>query len=501
LTVELINKLADALNSHDIVYCHWKSNFSLERALSGELDLDLLVERKALSQCMNILLQLGFKSADVKWGPDTPPAVFHFYGFDDREDQIIHVHLFSNILSGESFVKSHLFPFERMLFENTVDTRNIKTVSKPAELALFVLRTFIKYGSLLDLVYLLRDPNAITQEVRWLLADKDSVRAWRLLEKYCPVIDEQLYNQCIDALNQPRSLTRKLLLSWRVRRRLRIYAKHSVLKRATTYLHLLTGQALRRLNNNKKNKVLRSGGAVIAIVGPEATGKSTLVFESSRWLGSVFAVRVIHAGKPPSSWLTLPVNKFLPFIRRSMPRLRTTRIEGGGVAATSDRTTTKTMGLNSLVYAFRANVLAWDRRNLLLKNRRAAASGEIVICDRYPSAKVGVMDSRRLQEDPSNEGIVARIYNRLARLEQRLYAQISPPDIVLRLKVSVETAKQRNRDRVKSDKESDDYLEFRHLQNQNWWHMNGVKYVYDIDTGGSLEETILIVKKAIWEVL
>jgi thymidylate kinase len=145
-------------------------------------------------------------------------------------------------------------------------------------------------------------------------------------------------------------------------------------------------------------------------------------------------------------------------------------------------------------------ILAWERRQLLVRARRAAANGEIVICDRYPSETIGVMDSPRLCEQPTQRGLAPAIFNWLAQLEQRLYKQIPPPDIVLRLNVSVETALQRNRDRFKPGKETDAYVASRHRQTREW-HKFGTTYIHNIDTEQSLAETICSVKKAIWESL
>jgi len=72
--------------------------------------------------------------------------------------------------------------------------------------------------------------------------------------------------------------------------------------------------------------------------------------------------------------------------------------------------------------------------------------------------------------------------------------------MVLKLKVSIETARQRNRDRIKLDKETDAYLEARHRQSREWC-MAGTKYLYEIDTEQSLPNTILTVKRKIWEVI
>ena len=495
LTLELIGRLVEALNTEKVVYCHWKSNLFLAQALSGKMDLDLLVDRRSLPQALTILTNLGFKHAIVKWGPGTP-GVSHYYGFDPQTGQLAHVHLFSSVLTGESFVKSHLFPFEPMLLENADYFGQIRVTPKPAELVLFILRTFIKYSSPLDLMYLLRNSGDIRTELRWLQSGSDISEALYLLEKYCPVIDEPLFIESINTLNGTSSLVKRLMVAQRIRWRLRVYAKHTGSSRILAYIRWLWGQGQRRLGGKRKNKMLHAGGMVIAFVGCEATGKSTLVSACGDWLSDAFAVKMVHAGKPPSSWLTLPVNIVLPLLRRVLPRLRITRLKGYDSSVSRTESQLKVEGLASLIYALRSVTLAWDRRQLLLKTRRLAANGEIVICDRYPSETIGAMDSPHLRENPKG-GIISAVYNWLVRLEHRLYKQIPPPDIVLRLKVSIETAKRRNRERIKADKENDTYIEFRHRQSGEW-HRSGTKYTHDIDTEKPLAETILSVKKTIW---
>ncbi len=500
MILELIELLTDALSSQGVAYCHWKSNFSLAKALSGETDLDLLVDRRSLPQGVAILRGLGFRPAAVKWGPGLPPGVYHYYGLDRQTGQLVHVHLFSRIITGESFIKSHQLPFEEMLLENTRKVQGIPVPSKSAELVLFILRTFIKYGSFLDLIYLVRDRGNIEKELRWLRETNDLSEPLQLLKQYCPVIDETLFIKCLDSLSPDGSAVKRTMLAQRVRRRLRMYARYSAIRRALSYVHLLWGQGWRRILGNKKSKLLRSGGAIIAFIGPEATGKSTLAAECERWLGGVFAVRHVHAGKPPPSWLTQPVRWLVPLMRKSLPRLRSTRIAGRNFSAGTNPSESKPPSLIDLIYGVRAVTVAWDRRNLLVKTRRAATKGEIVICDRYPSEAVGAMDSRRLHESQTKRGLMASIYNSLARLEARLYRQIPPPDIVLRLKVSIETAKRRNRERIKADKESDAYLEARHRHGGDW-RMTGVKCLCDVDTEDCMAETVLSVKKIIWDAL
>ena len=255
----------------------------------------------------------------------------------------------------------------------------------------------------------------------------------------------------------------------------------------------------RKCGSEKKNKFFNPGGIFIAIVGPDAPGKSPFFSERSRWLGETFLVRNVHAGKPPISWITAPFNLLLHLARRFLPQFRTTNRNNRYLSAEAN-TSRKASRLADLLYAFRAVILAWDRRNVLLKAWRTAAKGDIVICDRYPSNIIGAMDSPRLMDIPRSKGWLSFVQKKLAKLEQRLYAQISPPDLVLRLQVSLETAIERNRLREKAGGEPDQFIKLRHRHSPQW-HRTDTDRVFDVDTEQPLSDTLRQVKELVWQSL
>lgn len=498
LSTNLVDCLLETFNNERINYCHWKSNIDLAQATSGEMDLDFLIGRESFQHVISILSRLGFKPTMVRWGANSP-GISHYYGYDPVADRFAHVHLFSRVLTGESFLKSHLLPFESMLLQNTRYDGRMRVTSKSAELVLFTIRTYIKYGSLLDLVYLYKKTEKIKSELNWLKDGSDLTTSLSLLNKYCPVIDEQLFLQCIKALENNGSLLQRIRLARKVRSHIRIYSKHTFLEWLSSLMKLAFTQVQRRVGSKKKNKVLQAGGAVIAIVGADATGKSTVVSETGKWLGKDFLVRIIHAGKPPTSWVTAPINMFLHLSRSFWPKLRPT-IKANRSSSENGDSPQKGRGLGSLLYACRAVTLAWDRRNLLLQSWRAAAKGEIVISDRYPSNIIGAMDSPRLKEVNGSDGWLTSIYNKAARLEKQLYTQIPPPDLVVRLQVPVEIAKERNRLRSKPGEETDEYIESRHYHATDWQRTDTGR-VFDVNTAQPLAETLLEIKDIIWHAL
>jgi thymidylate kinase len=493
----LISRLAEQFHTQGIRYCHWKSNINLDKSFKGEADLDFFVDRQSISSLLGIMTQLGFKDAKIRYGPEAP-GVTHHYGLDVITGKFVHVHLFTNILTGESFVKSHRFPFERMFLENCYRVGQLEVVSKPAELVLFVLRMFIKHGSLLDMLRIYRETADIRRELEWLLDNDNIGEALSLLQNFCPTISESLFLNCVEAIHENQSFLKKLLLAQRVRWQLRNLAQYNYIKRAYAYYRVIIAKLNSILKGNLKNKTLHSGGAVIAFVGADATGKSTLVAETERWLGKIFAVRKVHVGKPPSSLLTVPFNMTFTLVRRLIPQLRRSQLPTRLDDIKPSQSAVKKP--SSLIYAIRAVTLAWDRYKLLRKVSLARAKGDLVICDRYPSEQTGAMDSPRLEEHLHKKGMRIDLFNLLARLERKIYKRMPLPDIVIKLTVSLATAKKRNTERLKGEKDTDEFIEARH-RSAHEWHKAGAKYNFEINTDQSMSETILNTKKVIWESL
>jgi thymidylate kinase len=250
---------------------------------------------------------------------------------------------------------------------------------------------------------------------------------------------------------------------------------------------------IRRRMRTPRGLIPRSGGAVIAFVGPEATGKSTLISEIRSWLGEHFAVEQIHAGKPKASLLGMVPKMLMPAMRAALPSYRSSHVEAEFV---SEELTLKQKKVFPLIFGIRAVLLAYDRRTLLTRAFRHAANGNLVLCDRYPNQRNGTPDSPQLSHlliDPERHPV----RRWLANLEDRLYQEIPPADLVISLSVPVEVALVRNRTRDK--KEPEDYLRRRHAISASMDF--GRTPLHKINTDQSFENSVLEAKKAIWMVL
>ena len=487
-----IQELIEELNTNGLRYCHWKSNLSLSKSLSGQSDVDLLIHRQDSSLFRTILSQLGFQPAVNKDG-ESFPSIEHFFALDEENGVLVHVHAYFRVITGDSLSKNYRFPIEEMLLQNTRMEGSIPVLAKTAELIVFTLRIMLKHTSLVELVLLARYWKEVKQEIAWLLETESIDKTLSLVNCWLPSLDTDLFSQCVAALKTPAPLLRRIILGLRLRSQLRIYARHSVIRAWLIGVQKFTAMVLRRLTRSQKELIPRSGGAVIAFVGPEATGKSTLIAEMGKWLGEHFAVEHIHAGKPKSTLLTMVPNLLVPALRSLFPSSRSTRLEAQYLY---EEQSEKPRASYPLIFAIRSALLAYDRRSLLSRAYRRAANGTIVLCDRYPSSQSGAPDGPQLSLLLTSTERYS-IRHRLAQIEARLYREIPPPDLVIYLSAPLEVALSRNATRGK--KEPEDYVRRRHTRSSNLEFEKTP--VHKISTNQPFDETALEVKKAVWNTL
>jgi len=228
----------------------------------------------------------------------------------------------------------------------------------------------------------------------------------------------------------------------------------------------------------------------IAFVGSEASGKSTILNEVEAWLGRDHRVRRIHAGKPPSTWLTFVPHVLLPAFRTLFPEQRLLRVE----AKMEEDPPTRSS--YPLLFAFRSVMLAYERRALILGALERSPDGTIVLSDRYPSGTGGAPDGPQLGHLPlpPRRPSARRV---LAALEGRLYRDIPAPDVVFHLSAPLDVTLARNAHRQKREPEG--YVRLRHAISAELRFDGSV--VHRIDTDRAFSSVVIEIKDAIREAI
>jgi thymidylate kinase len=179
------------------------------------------------------------------------------------------------------------------------------------------------------------------------------------------------------------------------------------------------------------------GGCVVALIGIDGSGKSTVSAAIRAWLGSEIDVIPVYfgtgGGRP--SLLLRPLKLMMPLLT---PLLRA-KPSGSSHGKVSNAPPGLLYSMLLMVWA---SVVAREKRTKLLAAHRAASRGLVVITDRYPQNEIrGFNDGPLLTR-------LAWAPSRLRRWEASAYAlaQRLPPDLVIKLIVKPETTARREPD-------------------------------------------------------
>jgi thymidylate kinase len=181
-----------------------------------------------------------------------------------------------------------------------------------------------------------------------------------------------------------------------------------------------------------------AGGRIIALLGPDGSGKSTVAREVRAWLGWKVDVYPVYfgSGDGPASLLRWPLKAALA--------LRGGRRRSGPVAAAGGNGHARPR--ISLARALWAVLLAAEKRSKMRACIQARNRGMIVVCDRYPQAQVPGFN-----DGPLLTGWLERgrgLKRRIAAWELQTYQRLAAvaPDLVVKLDVTPEVGLHRSPD-------------------------------------------------------
>jgi len=443
--------------------------------MSGEGDIDLLVDRATEPQFTAVLEELGFLRASPP--PDARIAGLEScFGLDRATGRLIHVHVHYQLLTGGFWTTVYRLPFERPLLQSTSHHNVFRTPAPEFELLVFAIRMVQRY----------RWRDALRDEPGWLKSIQGELDALLkqarlhsledVMAQHLPTLDLAFVDECLASLRPGFSRWRRVGLRRELHQRLRAHAKQPSLgmKLGRLLRSLVTLRG--RLGGGSGKKRLAHGGTMIALVGSDGAGKSTCVQELARWLGTDLDVMTAHLGRPPRAALTFAVGALLKL------RTRLLGEPGGGDPA----------AFPGYIQCLRDVCMARDRYRLYLKARRFALAGGVALCERYPVPQNYQLAGPRLE--PFEARLTRNPLGRLLlALERRYYRHILAPDVLIVLRIDPELAVQRK------TTEPADYVRARaHVVGSADWSGSGARIV---EAGRPLAEVIEDLKVVIWSEL
>jgi thymidylate kinase len=352
------------------------------------------------------------------------------------------------------------------------------------ELIALVIRLALKHSTW-DAVLARRAkvPAAAQDELAFLRARSDEDQLYRLLKEHLPFVDRRSFADCMRALEPAVGIRARMRAGHRLAADLAGCARRP--RSADIGLKLWRrgmGTVRRVASRPAPRKRLSAGGALIAVVGADGAGKSTVVEGLSKWLSKEFTVTQVHLGRPPRSGTTAAI--------RMLAKLRLGFIAVLGRGSTGGGNSTARS--SSRVRMLLAVATARDRYTTYRNARRIATNGGLVICDRFPLPQLALMDAPRVPRAVA-PGTPNRLARRLAAVEQRYYRALTLPDVLIVLRVDPEIAVARK------PEEAPDFVRAR------WREIWGVDWdavpAHVVDASRSAPDVLSEAKTLVWSEL
>ncbi len=455
------------LDSNQIVYVSWKNNHELEDSLTGKSDLDIYIPLHLFNK---------FKTAAAKhfWlNVKNPIAIFpyveHYY-LSHNNGKIYHLHVYFKIVTGESWLKEYILPLDSLLIaERQRDKRfDIWVLNNKAQTYVFVLRHLFKAGALSSRLLYKNDINSYEEEWNNCRCDINE------LYNYGPIKLNKMVN--VSGLGNDFELP-KLLISYIFRIKMIPFLRIKFF--LLPFYRLLS--FVKRLNNKiflKYKKTFSRNGMIIAISGIDGAGKTSMIMALNQSMASFFTVNCLSLGKPQG------------YIFESLRRILSNNKQ---LDNSSKNYNNSIPNRQSIKKSASTMVLSLLRLRKAKKAQNLAKKGHMVLVDRWPTNTIGMMDGPNKYINSNSKGIVSI----LNVIELWAYNSMPRADICFFLKVRVETALDRNRKRIKLDKETDDEIVDRHKRNIGFEPL--ANKTIQFDNTGSFEQKKTELFNVIWK--
>lgn len=438
--ISVINKVLSEINEKDLRYIHFKSNEHLQESFDGDTDFDVLVDSRDYSRFVEILEINGFRLYRSV-GKQAYIGVFD-YIYLDVSGKMIHFHLHTLFLTGTKFLKEYHIPIEEEMLDSAVldNTGSIKIVDPSIELCTLWIRFFSKTSRLRFWLKRGRIGKGFLQESEWLIPQtkEDTMLSFlRILfpgnERFC-----KLFVSFSQKSKKSIGMTYRLLKQ--VRRELKKYKTTRLV--GVKYLmrrFMMISRYLAKKNSHKPipyRRVLLKGGVIIAIVGCDGAGKSTVNSEIKRCINRKADVYFEYFGSGDGHcyWYRYP----LLLIHKCFSSSKSS--DNGDSQKNTSQHTPRKIALSKAIWAI---LLASEKKSKLRKIGAAKAKGMIVLCDRYPQTQfVGINDGPLLFPWIESK---SRIKRKIARWERQIYesAMMNKPDLVIKLMITEEVSQKR----------------------------------------------------------
>ena len=438
--MDKLNKLhffLRSLDQNNIAYVSWKNNHQLASVFAGKADLDLFVPSKYMSRFIELCRSQNW--IEMINPVATHPWIAHFYLLGEGLE-IFHIHVYFKCITGETWIKEYALPFDDWLIDNRVwdEGNKVWILNNASQAYLFLCRHLLKCGSITSRLLYKRE--LASYEDEWNVCSPGLGK-----NDICGPIDLNKHFNVASAFEQKFTLP-KIWSATSFRMACYPFLRYNIF---TLTFHRFNAFKRRSYNKMylKRKKILPNVGLTIAISGVDGSGKSTMLEEIDSVLGRFMTIKRFHLGRPQGRLIEL-VWRF--FGKKSAK---------AHMPGTLDMDTP-----TSKVRAFNAAILSllrlWKARYVI----KEASHGGLMLIDRWPTDQLGKMDGPRIILSDGSGWMI-----KLCKIiETWSYANMPQADLCFFFTVPVDVATDRNRKRIKENKETDEMILARFLANLDY---------------------------------
>lgn len=482
--MSLVTEVLRRFDDRGVVYCHWKSNDHLAAALAADTDLDILVDPAGIDDVYAVFAELACRRGRVA-NARNDIGLEDFLGVDDESGRMVHFHVHYRIPGGERHNKRFRLPWERMVLDGRIRDGSGVWVTAPATEVVLLLTRYALKLRLRDRLRRVPGPGA---ELEFLMARADRGEVLELADRLLGPRGRSAVADCVDRgpdvsrLLRLRRVVLRELGSQTSSRGPAAFARRTSREAAWVLRGISRKVAPRPV---LKGRGGTGGGLLVAFVGCDGSGKSTMVRETRELLAPKLDVYPMYLGSGDGS---------SSLLRKPMKAVRDLVF---GPSRNKDAIARKVAvgdshpGAMSVAKAVWAVTLAAEKQRKLRQVMKARTRGMVVICDRWPQTQFpGELDGPRLQHWATGSGW----QRMLARYELAPYelARRFPPDLVIRLDVDLDTAASRRTE------DGRDYLAHR-IGLVRALRFDGSLFgVVEVDAAQPADKVLIEIVRAIW---
>lgn len=477
------------LNKNNVNYCHWKSNYFLDKSFRGDSDLDIYIDRLDVEKFISIALNSGFKHV-IPEKHKMYIGIDNFIGFDEKGGKTIHLHLYFKLITGKHLLKDFYLPFENFYLENTTihSKFHIKIPSVENELIVLICRILIKLRFVKNIFNINIFKKDLIDEINYLLKNTDvNLLNKSLLNISNLNINEEILNFIKFYKNKKLSRLKLLILSFILKKKLIIYTRYNVFQKFYIYIFRKFLTLLSKNDRNKRRMILNKSGLIFAFVGVPGSGKSSTSNLIKIWLNQFMGVKKYYFGIPQKRlyeritlFIFIPANLFFKIIKKLNKKNLIYK-------------------LYSYIYDLSLCLRWYGVAKSVYKTyklaKRDAFNGQVVILDRYSVNEINNVMKSEPVEAPriesmaiNNKWVIVKLF---IRKEKNIYdiLALDSKIILLWLDVDTEISVKRGRNELGVSFQNSYFKKI---------ETNGINRIR-IDANLSHDVVLNNVKKIIWE--